>query len=201
MEKREKYIKLNPYEAKELIDREKDLIIIDARTESEYLYEGKLENSINLDFLKPRIFKREIQKFDKNRNYLVYCAVGRVSKSACELMSDLGFEKVFELLGGLKAWQKEEDLVSIVSKLDDEEIIEARKKIITRLNKIEGQIRGMKKMLLEGEYCGDILNQSLAVKSALGSVNQEIMEMFSNACIINPESKEDFFRYLKKLMK
>ena len=201
MEKREKYIKLNPYEAKELIDREKDLIIIDARTESEYLYEGKLENSINLDFLKPRIFKREIQKFDKNKNYLVYCALGRVSKSACELMSDLGFKKVFELSGGLKAWQKEEDLVSTVSKLDDEEIIEARKKIITRLNKIEGQIRGMKKMLLEGEYCGDILNQSLAVKSALGSVNQEIMEMFSNACIVNPESKEDFFRYLKKLMK
>ncbi len=201
MEKTEKYIKLNPYEAKELIDREKDLIIIDARTESEYLYEGKLENSINLDFLKPRIFKREIQKFDKNKNYLVYCAVGRVSKSACELMSDLGFKKVFELSGGLKAWQKEEDLVSTVSKLDDEEIIEARKKIITRLNKIEGQIRGMKKMLLDGEYCGDILNQSLAVKSALGSVNQEIMEMFSNACIVNPESKEDFFRYLKKLMK
>lgn len=201
MEKTEKYIKLNPYEAKELIDREKDLIIIDARTESEYLYEGKLENSINLDFLKPRIFKREIQKFDKNKNYLVYCAVGRVSKSVCELMSDLGFKKVFELSGGLKAWQKEEDLVSTVSKLDDEEIIEARKKIITRLNKIEGQIRGMKKMLLDGEYCGDILNQSLAVKSALGSVNQEIMEMFSNACIVNPESKEDFFRYLKKLMK
>ena len=201
MEKADGYIRLIPQEAKELIDREKDLILIDARTESEYLYEGKLENSINLDFLKPRIFKREIQKFDKNKNYLVYCAVGRVSKSACELMSDLGFEKVFELSGGLKAWQKEEDLVSIVSKLDDEEIIEARKKIITRLNKIEGQIRGMKKMLLEGEYCGDILNQSLAVKSALGSVNQEIMEMFSNACIVNPESKEDFFRYLKKLMK
>lgn len=201
MEKIEKYIKLNPYEAKELIDREKDLIIIDARTETEYLYEGKLENAVNLDFLKPRIFKREIQKFDKNKNYLVYCAVGRVSRSACELMAELGFEKVFELSGGLKAWQKEEDLVSTVSKLDDEEIIEARKKIITRLNKIEGQIRGMKKMLLEGEYCGDILNQSLAVKSALGSVNQEIMEMFSNACIINPESREDFFRYLKKLMK
>ena len=201
MEKADGYIRLIPQEAKELIDREKDLILIDARTESEYLYEGKLENSINLDFLKPRIFKREIQKFDKNKNYLVYCAVGRVSKSACELMSDLGFKKVFELSGGLKAWQKEEDLVSTVSKLDDEEIIEARKKIITRLNKIEGQIRGMKKMLLEGEYCGDILNQSLAVKSALGSVNQEIMEMFSNACIVNPESKEDFFRYLKKLMK
>lgn len=106
MEKTEKYIKLNPYEAKELIDREKDLIIIDARTESEYLYEGKLENSINLDFLKPRIFKREIQKFDKNKNYLVYCAVGRVSKSACELMSYLGFKKFLNFQEGLKPGRK-----------------------------------------------------------------------------------------------
>ena len=50
MEKADGYIRLIPQEAKELIDREKDLILIDARTESEYLYEGKLENSINLDF-------------------------------------------------------------------------------------------------------------------------------------------------------
>lgn len=56
-------------------------------------------------------------------------------------------------------------------------------------------------MLLDGEYCGDILNQSLAVRSALGSVNQEIMKMFSNVCITCPSDKEDFFKYLKKLMK
>ena len=63
MEKTEKYIKLNPYEAKELIDREKNLIIIDARTETEYLYEGKLENAVNLDFLKPRIFNRHYNRY------------------------------------------------------------------------------------------------------------------------------------------
>ena len=65
----------------------------------------------------------------------------------------------------------------------------------------KNSVTGMKKMLLDGEYCGDILNQSLAVRSALGSVNQEIMEMFSNVCITCPSDKEDFFRYLKKLMK
>lgn len=195
------YTELTPQEVKKLIEKEKNLIIIDTRTEMEYTYEGRLENAILLDFLKPRIFKREIQKFDREKTYLVYCAVGNVSKFACQVMIELGFKNVYEMKGGLKAWQKDESLVSIISKLDDEEVIEARKSIITRLNKIEGQIRGMKKMLLEGEYCGNILNQSLAVKSALGSVNQEIMEMFSNTCITTPEAKEDFFKYLKKLMK
>ena len=195
------YTELTPQEAKKLIEKEKDLIIIDTRTEMEYTYEGKLENAILLDFLKPRIFKREIQKFDKEKTYLVYCAVGNISKFACQVMIELGFKNVYEMKGGLKAWQKDENLVSTISKLDEEEVIEARKSIITRLNKIEGQIRGMKKMLLEGEYCGNILNQSLAVKSALGSVNQEIMEMFFNTCITTPEAKEDFFKYLKKLTK
>lgn len=195
------YIKLTPQEAKELIDNEKKLIIIDTRTAMEFTYEGKLENAVLLDFLKPRIFKREIQKYDRDKKYLVYCAVGRVSEPACELMASLGFKNVYEMVGGLKAWQKDANLVSTVSKLDNDEIIETRKRIVTRLNKIEGQIRGMKKMLLDGEYCGDILNQSLAVKSALGSVNQEIMEMFSNVCITCPSDKEDFFKYLKKLVK
>ncbi|MFA6877421.1 MAG: metal-sensitive transcriptional regulator, partial [Fusobacterium sp.] len=68
-------------------------------------------------------------------------------------------------------------------------------------NKIEGQVKGMKKMLLEGEYCGDILNQSLAVKAALAGTNQEIMEMFFNTCINSVEQKNDFFKYLKKLTK
>ncbi len=201
MEERKGYKVITPQEAKELIDKEKNLVILDTRSEVEYTYEGKLENSILLDFLKPRIFKKEIQKYDRDKTYLVYCAVGRVSEPACELMVELGFKNVYEMAGGLKAWQKDSNLVTTVSKLDDEEIIESRKKIITRLNKIEGQIKGMKKMLLNGEYCGDILNQSLAVKSALNGVNQEIMEMFSNVCITCPSDKEDFFRYLKKLMK
>lgn len=201
MEKAEGYIKLTPQEAKELINREKNLVIIDARTKMEFTYEGKLENAVLIDFLKPRIFKREIQKYDRDKVYLVYCATGRLSQFVCELMVELGFKNIYEMSGGLKAWQRDSELVTTVSKLDNEEIIETRKRIVTRLNKIEGQIRGMKKMLLDGEYCGDILNQSLAVRSALRSVNQEIMEMFSNVCITCPSDKEDFFRYLKKLMK
>jgi len=194
------YNSITPQETKKLITKEDDLIIIDVRTEKEFLYEGRLENAILIDFEKPRIFKREIKKLDRKKTYLIYCAVGHISKEACVEMTDLGFENIYEMKGGLKSWQQDLDLICTISKLNDEEIIEARKSIITRLNKIEGQVKGMKKMLLNGEYCGDILNQSLAVKSALNSTNQEIMEMFSNVCITSEEHKKDFFKYLKKLM-
>lgn len=194
------YNSITPQETKKLITKESDLVIIDVRTEKEFLYEGRLDGAILIDFEKPRIFKREIKKLDRKKAYLIYCAVGHISKEACIEMTDLGFENIYEMKGGLKSWQKDLDLICTISKLNDEEIIEARKSIITRLNKIEGQVKGMKKMLLNGEYCGDILNQSLAVKSALNSTNQEIMEMFSNVCITSEEHKKDFFKYLKKLM-
>jgi len=194
------YNSITPQETKELITKENDLVIIDVRTKNEFLYEGRLDGAILIDFEKPRIFKREIKKLDRKKTYLIYCAIGHLSQEACIEMTDLGFENIYEMKGGLKSWQQDLDLICTVSKLNDEEIIEARKSIITRLNKIEGQIKGIKKMLLNGEYCGDILNQSLAVKSALNSTNQEIMEMFSNVCITSEEHKKDFFKYLKKLM-
>ncbi|WP_163468279.1 metal-sensing transcriptional repressor [Fusobacterium sp. IOR10] len=201
MDKQNYFIKLSPEKAKNIIEETKDLVIIDVRTEAEHLYEGKLEESILIDFLKPRLFKKKILTLDKEKPYLIYCAVGRLSHFAAELMIELGFKYIYDLEGGLKNWQRNQNLVTTVSKLDDQEIIESRKNIITRLNKIEGQVKGMKKMLLEGEYCGDILNQSLAVKAALAGTNQEIMEMFFNTCINSVEQKNDFFKYLKKLTK
>lgn len=201
MNKQNYFIKVSPEKAKNLIDTTENLVIIDVRTEAEHLYEGKLEGSILIDFLKPRLFKKKILTLDKEKPYLIYCAVGKVSHFAAEFMVELGFRYIYELQDGLKNWQKNQNLITTVSKLDDNEIIESRKNIVTRLNKIEGQVKGMKKMLLEGEYCGDILNQSLAVKAALAGTNQEIMEMFFNTCINSAEQKDDFFKYLKKLTK
>lgn len=200
MEKLISYKVLSPRECKNLIDENKDLRVLDVRTQMEYDFEGKLENAVIIDYLKPRIFKREIKKLDREAKYLIYCAVGNVSKPACEQMIELGFKHIFEMEGGLKKWQKDQDLVTTVSKLDSEEIIEKRKKITVRINKLEGQISGIKRMLLDGEYCGDILNQSLAARAALNGVNKEIMEMFSNYCINSPKQKDDFYRYLNKLI-
>lgn len=201
MVKDESYMLLTPRECKELIDQEENLIILDVRSQMEYDFEGRLEDAILLDYMKPRIFKREIQVFDRDTKYLVYCGVGKSSTPACQQMVELGFKHVYEMQGGLKKWQKDQDLVTTVSKLDREEIIEKRKKIVIRLSKLEGQIAGLKRMLADGEYCGDVLNQSLAAKAALNGVNKEIMEMFSLYCINSPKEREDFYRYLNKLIK
>ncbi len=200
MEKKIPYKVLTPIECKKLISEHKDLIILDVRTKVEHDFEGKLENSILIDFLKPRVFKREINKLDRDGEYLVYCAVGRASELACQQMAKFGFKNLVSMDGGLKKWQKDQNLITTVSKLDSEEIIQRRKKIVVRISKLEGQLAGVKRMLIEGEYCGDVLSQSLAVRSALNGVNKEIMRMFSEDCITSPEEKEDFYRYLNKLI-
>lgn len=194
-------IVLTPSEFEKKMEELDDFIILDVRTELEHNYEGMIENSLLVDFLRPRVFKREIEKLDKNLTYLIYCSVGKLGIYAASYMKKVGFDNLYVLEGGLKAWNKYCGDDTKVSKFSREEIIEKRKKLIIRLNRIEGQINGMRKMLIKGEYCGDILNQALAVKSAMASVNQEIMEVFLNTCMISPKEKEDFFRYMKKLIK
>jgi DNA-binding FrmR family transcriptional regulator/rhodanese-related sulfurtransferase len=196
-----KYIRIEPEELDKFIENKDDLIIIDVRTENEFLYEGRIEGAMLLDYEKPRVFLRELKKFDKKRPYLVYCAVDRLSQLACEQMVEMGFTEVYDLIGGLKLYQSQKpEIMCKVSKLNDEEVLQTRKNIVNRFNKIEGQIRGVKKMLQEGEYCGDILNQSLAIKNALNSANKEIIEMFHNVCITSEKERKDFFKYIKKLM-
>jgi predicted sulfurtransferase len=64
------YNSITPQETKSLITKESDLVIIDVRTEKEFLYEGRLDGAILIDFEKPRIFKREIKKLDRKKNIL-----------------------------------------------------------------------------------------------------------------------------------
>ncbi len=52
-----------------------------------------------------------------------------------------------------------------------------------RLDKIAGQVRGVRKMIDEGRYCIDILNQIEAVRSALGAVNKIILRNHIETCV------------------
>ena len=54
---------------------------------------------------------------------------------------------------------------------------------LNRINRIEGQVRGIKKMVEEERYCIDILNQIKAIKSALSSVETNIIEEHLNHCV------------------
>ena len=52
----------------------------------------------------------------------------------------------------------------------------ARSRAVKRLRRAAGQIRGLEKMVEEGKYCIDIINQSLAVKGALSAFESDILE-------------------------
>ena len=70
---------------------------------------------------------------------------------------------------------------------------ELHKNQVSRLNRIEGQVRGVKKMIEEDRYCMDILTQIKAVKSALKSIETSIMEAHIDHCInkgINSPNKK-----------
>ncbi|MCK4978852.1 MAG: metal-sensitive transcriptional regulator [Candidatus Delongbacteria bacterium] len=54
---------------------------------------------------------------------------------------------------------------------------------INRLNKIEGQVRGIKKMIEDHRYCIDILTQTKAIRSAIVKVEEKILENHLNTCV------------------
>ena len=64
-------------------------VILDVRTEEEVL-SGKIPQSINIDIYKGQGFIYQIEEFDKNKTYFVYCRSGARSAQACSIMNQLG---------------------------------------------------------------------------------------------------------------
>ncbi|PZC52175.1 MULTISPECIES: metal-sensitive transcriptional regulator [unclassified Mesotoga] len=61
---------------------------------------------------------------------------------------------------------------------------ETRKAVLNRLKRIEGQIRGLQKMVENDRVCGDILTQVSAVNSALSRVSEMIVKGYARKCVI-----------------
>ncbi len=55
--------------------------------------------------------------------------------------------------------------------------------LIKRLNRIEGQVRGVTKMITEDRYCVDVLNQVSALQSALDAVAMRLLENHTHGCM------------------
>lgn len=68
-----------------------------------------------------------------------------------------------------------------------------KKKLMLRLSKIEGQIRGIKNMVDSDAYCTDILMQVSAARSALESLSLEVLKNHINGCVKRDlkEGKDD----------
>lgn len=84
---------------------------------------------------------------------------------------------------------------------------EEYKKLIHRLNRIEGQIRGIKGMVENNAYCPDILIQSAAVNAAINAFNKELLANHIRTCVADDirngkdESIDELVGTLQKLMK
>lgn len=80
------------------------------------------------------------------------------------------------------------------NRTDDE-----KKKLVSRLNIIEGQIRGINQMVVDDRYCGDVLIQISAVCNALKSLGNNILENHLNTCVVR-DIKEDKLEILDEVM-
>lgn len=84
---------------------------------------------------------------------------------------------------------------------------EEYKSLINRLNRIEGQVRGIRGMVERGAYCTDILVQSAAVTAAVNAFNRELLANHIRTCVANDirdgkdEVIDELVATLQKLMK
>jgi DNA-binding FrmR family transcriptional regulator len=77
---------------------------------------------------------------------------------------------------------------------------QVKKESLNRMKKIEGQIRGVSKMIEEEKYCVDILNQIAAVKSALDGVARKILKRHLESCVTEAILKRQAEEKIDELM-
>ena len=84
---------------------------------------------------------------------------------------------------------------------------EEKKKLINRLNRIEGQIRGIRGMIEKDAYCIDVLTQVAAANAALNAFTKELLSSHIKTCVAediragHDETIDELVATLQKLMK
>ncbi len=78
-------------------------VVIDVRTPEEYA-EGRLFSDAILINFYDSDFKEQLDLLDKNQSYLIHCHSGARSGNTLSIMKELGFAKVYDLIGGKNAW-------------------------------------------------------------------------------------------------
>ena len=81
------------------------------------------------------------------------------------------------------------------------------KDLVNRLSRIEGQVRGVKKMVEDDRYCIDIVNQVSAIQAALNSFNKVLLSNHIKSCVVDDikkgseETVDELCATLQKLMR
>ncbi|MEE9437755.1 MAG: rhodanese-like domain-containing protein [Saprospiraceae bacterium] len=96
---------INVSEAKTLIANNlsnSNFTILDVRTPNEY-YPEHIEGAFFRNFY-ANDFQQQLDSLDKNRTFLIYCRSGNRSGQTFTMMKDLGFQGIYNMLGGMNAW-------------------------------------------------------------------------------------------------
>jgi rhodanese-related sulfurtransferase len=78
-------------------------VVIDVRTPEE-VEEGHIKGAKNIN-VDSRNFKKQVKNLDKSLTYYLYCGSGVRSSRAARVMIDMGFDSVYSVQGGIKAWK------------------------------------------------------------------------------------------------
>ena len=97
--------KLSPAQAVAAMAEQK-VQILDVRTEEEW-NDGHLEGATRVEIGSENFARKVVESFDKSKPILVYCRSGRRSARASDQLDDMGFNTIYDLEGGIKAWNRD----------------------------------------------------------------------------------------------
>ncbi|MCF6155593.1 MAG: rhodanese-like domain-containing protein [Candidatus Brocadia sp.] len=90
-------------QAKELIEKEKDVFILDVRTKEEY-NEAHIKGA---NLIPIQELEANLNKIPKDKKVIVHCAKGKRSARACEILKDKGLKELYNVEGGINQWKSE----------------------------------------------------------------------------------------------
>jgi len=108
------YINVNVSEAKQMIESNPYLVILDVRTLEEYK-EGHIENAVWIPVTE---LESRLHELDTVKETLVYCKLGGRSATASQILVDNGFTSVYNMVGGITAWRNEGYWIEIIHEGD-----------------------------------------------------------------------------------
>ena len=100
---KKKYQSINIIEF-EALKNDKDLVVIDVRNTGE-LSSGVIPKSIHINVMESS-FTTKVKELDRTKTYVIYCRSGLRSARACQIMAKNEFKDLYNLKGGLIAWDK-----------------------------------------------------------------------------------------------
>ena len=96
------YTTILPKELLEMMNQNKELIIIDTRIK-EFFNKGHIRGAVNLPYTSMKTMNK-VLKNDMSKDIVIYSEDGERSKKICDILTNLGFSRIKNLHGGVKNW-------------------------------------------------------------------------------------------------